>query len=91
MVRPRLIKEIEQGLNRSLTLISAPAGYGKTMLASSFLENCGLPNAWLALDENDNDLGLYLRYLTLPLSAPFRSRCAAHSHFWPAPICLRLR
>ena len=47
----------------ALTLISAPAGYGKTMLMSSFLQGCALPWVWLSLDEHDNDLRLFLDYL----------------------------
>ena len=60
VVRPRLIDKLNDGLRRPLTLVAAPAGYGKTMLASSFLQNCALPWAWLSLDEHDNDLRLFL-------------------------------
>lgn len=60
---------LSQGLSRPLTLISAPAGYGKTVLASSFLQNCGLPWVWLSLDDHDNDLRLFLEYLVAALSS----------------------
>jgi LuxR family maltose regulon positive regulatory protein len=46
-----------------MTLISAPAGYGKSVLASQWLETCACPGAWLSLDENDNDLRVFLTYL----------------------------
>ncbi len=52
-----------------MVLISAPAGYGKTVLVSSFLESCGLPWAWLSLDEYDNDLHLFLDYFAASLDA----------------------
>jgi hypothetical protein len=39
-----------------LALVSAPAGYGKSILISCWLETCGSPSAWLSLDEHDNDL-----------------------------------
>jgi len=46
-----------------LTLISAPAGYGKSTLVSCWLESIDLPSAWLSLDEGDNDLHLFLSYM----------------------------
>lgn len=61
--RARLIELLEQGRNRAMTLISAPAGYGKSILASQWLETCQCPGAWVSLDENDNDLRLFLTYL----------------------------
>ncbi len=53
---PRLIARLESGRQRKLTLISAPAGYGKTMLAASWLRQLDAAKIWLALDELDNDL-----------------------------------
>jgi DNA-binding NarL/FixJ family response regulator len=61
--RARLIELLEQGRHRAMTLISAPAGYGKSILASQWLETCQRPSAWVSLDENDNDLRLFLTYL----------------------------
>ena len=63
ITRPRLDQMLSQGLSRPLTLISAPAGYGKTMLMSSFLQGYALPWVWLSLDAQDNDLRLFLDYL----------------------------
>lgn len=53
--RPRLIAQLNACLEKSLTLISAPAGYGKTTLVSSWLAECKIPSAWLSLDDGDND------------------------------------
>jgi LuxR family maltose regulon positive regulatory protein len=61
--RIRLIELLEQGRHRPMTLISAPAGYGKSILASQWLETCGCPGAWVSLDEKDSDLRLFLTYL----------------------------
>jgi LuxR family maltose regulon positive regulatory protein len=63
VVRPRLVEALNEGLGRPLTLICAPAGYGKTSLASAFLATCPLPSAWVSLDEGDNDLRLFLEYV----------------------------
>jgi LuxR family maltose regulon positive regulatory protein len=65
--RPRLIERISAGLHRKLTLISAPAGFGKTTLLSECAACCGRPVAWLALDEADNDPNRFLAYLIAAL------------------------
>ncbi len=71
LVRPRLIDQLNQALRHPLILISAPAGYGKSVLASSFLQTCPLPSAWLSLDEQDADLRLFLDYVLTALDALF--------------------
>ena len=53
--RPRLIDQLQPGMENPLTLISAPPGFGKTVLASTWLETCGCPSAWLTLDDGDSD------------------------------------
>jgi LuxR family maltose regulon positive regulatory protein len=56
--RPRLIRALNARLGRKLTLVSAPAGFGKTTLLSAWEASCE-PNtrvAWLSLDEGDGDL-----------------------------------
>ena len=63
--RPRLVQLISDGVqsNRRLTLVSAPAGFGKTTLVVAWLKEIDLPVAWLSLDEADNDLPRFLAYL----------------------------
>jgi LuxR family maltose regulon positive regulatory protein len=61
--RPRLDELISKALSYPLTLISAPAGYGKTTLVSSWLEKVEVPFAWLSLDDEDNDPSRFLQYL----------------------------
>jgi LuxR family maltose regulon positive regulatory protein len=65
--RPRLIERLNEGLHRKLTLISAPAGFGKTTLVSEWVAGCERPSAWLSLDEGDNDLARFLAYLVTAL------------------------
>ncbi len=65
--RPRLQEQIAQGLRGPLTLITAPAGFGKTTLVASCVAGCGMPVAWLSLDKNDNQAGRFLKYLVATL------------------------
>src|SRR5437763_2902349 len=65
--RPRLIERLNEGLYRKLTLISAPAGFGKTTLVSEWLAGGPRPTAWLSLDEGDNDPTRFLMYLVAAL------------------------
>jgi LuxR family maltose regulon positive regulatory protein len=69
VLRPRLIERLNEGLSsgRKLTLISAPAGFGKTTLVSEWIASCGKPVAWLSLDEGDNDITQFLTYLIAAL------------------------
>jgi len=60
--RDRLCIWLEQILQRPLTLISAPAGYGKSTLLSAYLAENDIQSAWLSLDENDNDLSIFVTY-----------------------------
>jgi LuxR family maltose regulon positive regulatory protein len=70
--RTRLIDQLNHGLHHKLTLISAPAGFGKTTLASHWLEklqnNRKVRIAWLSLDEDDNDPVRFLTYFVNALN-----------------------
>jgi len=67
VLRPRLIERLNEGLHRKLTLICAPAGFGKTTLVSEWVAGCARPAAWLSLDEGDNDPTRFLAYLVAAL------------------------
>src|ERR1044071_9957202 len=67
VLRPRLIERLYEGLHRKLTLISAPAGFGKTTLVSTWIASCGRPVAWLSLDEADSEPTRFLSYLVAAL------------------------
>ena len=81
--RPRLIERLDEGLHlgHQLTLISAPAGFGKTTLLSEWVHSCGWPVAWVSLDEGDNDLARYLAYFVAALQTigPVLSRSPERS------------
>jgi LuxR family maltose regulon positive regulatory protein len=61
--RPRLIERFNSGLKGNVTLVSAPAGYGKTTVVSAWAQQVEQQVIWLSLDENDNDLARFLQYL----------------------------
>ena len=65
--RPRLQERLAEGLHRPLTLIVAPAGFGKTTLVAAFAAACGMPVGWLSLDNNDNVVSRFLGYLVAAL------------------------
>ena len=62
--RPHLIGRLEEGLGRKLTLVSAPAGFGKSTLLSAWIGGVAKdrPVAWLSLDPGDNDPARFWRY-----------------------------
>jgi LuxR family maltose regulon positive regulatory protein len=63
IARPRLSNLINDGLDRAVILVSAPAGYGKTTLVSNWLKEKKFPSTWLSLDGGDNDPIRFLQYL----------------------------
>jgi len=67
--RPHLIRRLEEGLRlgRKLTLVSAPAGFGKTTLVADWLQQVNQPFTWLSLDDGDNDPVRFLAYLNAAL------------------------
>jgi LuxR family maltose regulon positive regulatory protein len=69
LARSHLIQRLKAGHNRKLTLVSAPAGYGKSTLVHLWLASSCEPVAWLSLDTNDNDIGVFLRYLVAAVHA----------------------
>ncbi|MEM7114323.1 MAG: LuxR C-terminal-related transcriptional regulator [Chloroflexota bacterium] len=75
VLRPRLVQQLNNDLdqpthfNRKLTLVSAPAGFGKTTLVSEWLHGQGKPTAWLSLDGADSDPNRFLAYLIATLQS----------------------
>ncbi len=70
VARPRLIGRLSRGAESALTLVSAPAGFGKTSLLSDWLAAAGADGravAWLSLDQRDNDPALFWTYLVAAL------------------------
>lgn len=81
VVRPRLLRRLEEGLNGAITLIVAPAGFGKTTLVSSWLQTATgddglpLPATWLSLDEGDDEPTVFLQYFIAALRVIFPEAC----------------
>ncbi|MDQ5854419.1 MAG: LuxR family transcriptional regulator, partial [Chloroflexota bacterium] len=65
--RQRLFDRLQLSVQGKLTLISAPAGFGKSTLLSAWVARCGRPVAWLSLDEGENDPARFLAYLVAAL------------------------
>src|SRR5438132_8825061 len=65
--RPQLAERLTQGVMGPLTLVSAPAGFGKTTLLAQWLAESGMPVAWLSLEPGDNELVRFLSYLIAAL------------------------
>src|SRR5690242_5339295 len=61
--RPVLLDQLTEGLKGRLTLVSAPAGFGKTSLVAAWRKQCETPLAWVSLDEEDNEPVRFLDYL----------------------------
>jgi LuxR family maltose regulon positive regulatory protein len=72
VLRPRLTQQFSASLERSLTIVCAPAGYGKTSLLGEWLASeagRAVQVAWLSLDEDDNDSAHFLSYLVSALAS----------------------
>ena len=65
--RQRLMQRLDAGLNGKLTLVCAPAGFGKSTLLGAWAQACEHPSAWLSLDEGDRDPNQFAAYLTASL------------------------
>jgi LuxR family maltose regulon positive regulatory protein len=69
VTRRRLTERLDEGAKGNLTLISAPAGFGKTTLLGEWILQSESPIAWVSLDEGDNDLGRFLAYAVAALDS----------------------
>lgn len=69
--RPRLIQRLEEGLIYKVTLLSAPAGFGKTTLLSDWVNQSGNSFAWLSLDEGDNELSRFWSYVIAAIQSMY--------------------
>ncbi len=65
--RPRLTGQVNRGVQGPLTLITAPAGFGKTNLLIEWAEMADLPVAWYTIERDDNDFTRFFRYLIAAL------------------------
>jgi hypothetical protein len=70
VARPRLSERLSRGAESKLTLISAPAGFGKTTLLAEWMATAPArerPTAWLSLDPSDNEAASFWTYLITAL------------------------
>ncbi|MAU01959.1 MAG: hypothetical protein CL608_32895 [Anaerolineaceae bacterium] len=67
--RPRLAARLEEGQHQKLTLVAAPAGFGKTTLIADWVrhQTAAMPVAWFSLDDADNDPAQFMAYLVAAL------------------------
>jgi LuxR family maltose regulon positive regulatory protein len=85
--RPRLLQRLDEGLRlgHRLTLVSAPAGFGKTTLLSAWVQSLQQPVSWLSLDEADDELHRFLTYLVAALQETDDGIGQATQELWEAP------
>ena len=69
--RQRLVEQIHNNIQRSLILISAGAGYGKTSLLIDYAHDAELPVCWLSLDEHDRHISTFLEYFVASVRERF--------------------
>lgn len=75
VVRQALIERLNDGLDRDLTLIVAPVGYGKTTLLVMWAAQAEVPVCWLTLNQQDSDLSVFLAYLLAAIQSRFPGAC----------------
>ncbi|MFO7662914.1 MAG: LuxR C-terminal-related transcriptional regulator [Chloroflexota bacterium] len=74
--RSRLLDRLNDQLqHRRLTIVSGPAGYGKTTLVAHWLATLSGPSAWVSLDSLDNDLNTFTRYLKATIESAYPDFC----------------
>ncbi|MCB9097930.1 MAG: hypothetical protein H6632_00205 [Anaerolineales bacterium] len=78
--RPHLLARLDDGLRHKLSLVSAPPGFGKTTLAAQWLAGCRQPIAWVSLDERDNPLPQFLRYVCAAVRRAVPEACDTLHH-----------
>jgi LuxR family maltose regulon positive regulatory protein len=61
--RPQLVMRLQEGLDKKLVLVSAPAGYGKTTLVCEWLASYRQPAAWVSLDKGDDAPARFWAYV----------------------------
>jgi LuxR family maltose regulon positive regulatory protein len=69
VARPRLVDCLNSGLDKKLTLIAAPAGFGKTTLLSEWIPQSPRCVTWLSLEQSDNDLTRFWAYFIASLQS----------------------
>ncbi|MBI3965751.1 MAG: tetratricopeptide repeat protein [Chloroflexi bacterium] len=71
VARPRLLEQLNEHVGRRLTMVVAPAGYGKTTLLAEFAVQAPFPVCWYAADAADDEVGLFTGYLVAAIRQRF--------------------
>ncbi len=69
VIRTGLIEYLEKNRQKPFTLVAAPAGYGKSITISQWVEDMKFEHAWISLDEENNSLPVFLQYLAYSMSS----------------------
>ncbi len=75
VVRQTLLTRLNEGIDRDLTLVVAPVGYGKTTLLAMWVAQATVPVCWLSINEQDSDLGVFVEYLLAAIHTLFPGAC----------------
>jgi LuxR family maltose regulon positive regulatory protein len=75
VARGHLFQRLDAGLQRHLTLLSAPAGFGKTTVVAAWLRDQPRPASWISLDRHDNDLFSFVTDLVGAVRLTFPGAC----------------
>ena len=75
VARPRLYTRLDNGLPYPLTVVSAPAGFGKSTLLGAWLARSDFRSAWLSLDERDDDAAVFLSYFIAAVRSLYAEAC----------------
>ena len=86
--RTRLIERLNAALGGEITLVCAPAGFGKSTLLAQWVQTIDRPNAWLSLDEHDNELPVFVHSLAASLQTAFPDAFEATTALLKAPRIL---
>lgn len=73
--RAKLGMDLDQAFKLPLTVLSSPAGYGKSILISHWLQHSSIPHAWLSLDESDSDIRVFINYFVAALRTVSAEAC----------------
>ncbi|MCU0510312.1 MAG: hypothetical protein MUC34_18425, partial [Anaerolineae bacterium] len=83
--RPRIWKRLDGYRDKAITLICAPAGFGKTTLLLDWLSQVNAPSAWFSIDSGDSDLGAFLAYFVSAVRDVFPHACQGTLRLIRAP------
>ena len=86
--RTRLLERLNASLVGEITLVCAPAGFGKSTLLAQWVQKIDCPYAWLSLDEHDNELPVFVQSLAASLQTAFPESFGAIAALLKAPRIL---